>query len=486
MRTSTPVLATVALLVVAAVVEADVVELTTGRSISGTIVSETDEQVVIKTPDGRLTLPRHLVKSITRQSKGETLLALARERAAAGAHEDAERLYLQAAEDPDPVVARRAQEELATYRERRERAKRFTPAPSTPMPLPPETEGEPLEGETLQDDLDRARLALERGQHARARKLLDNLLAGNPDDRNLRYLLGRACELGRVDGPAREAYLKVLGPTFGRDKRETAWLGELARRSVAGEELGPTSPGVGPVWQRVETERFVVYHPFERVEAWFAEEPEAALRDVLEKLDVQERELKLHGRIQVFIYPTADDYLAAENMKLAGGHAQSLRAPDGVLKMIRSYPDRGLYRRTYRHEVAHVVLGSLYQDLPAWANEGAATYTEPLRSRAFLRQHVVGRAANGTLPSLVDFMEGEVPRGDTVEDVRVYYGQAVTLFEALLQLCEDSPRKALQVCRRVGREGPDRGLLTEGLSRTSLQAAFDRVAADRSVPPDER
>lgn len=483
----TPLLAAAAAVVlVAGAARADVVHLTTGRSISGTIVSETDEQVVIRTPDGRLTLPRSLVASITRQSKGETLLALARERAAAGAHEDAERLFEQAADDPDPAVARRAQEELAAYRERRERAKRFTPAPSTPMPLPPEAEGKPLEGETLQDDLDRARLALERGQHARARKLLENLLQGSPGDLGLRYLLGRACELGRVDEPARDAYVRVLGLAgdFRRDARETAWLGELARRSVAGEALSPTSPGVGQAWRRVETERFVVYHTFERVEPWFAEEPEAALRDVLDDLGVQERELKLQGRIQVFIYPTADDYQAAEDMKLAGGHAQSLQAPDGVLKMIRSYPDRGLYRRTYRHEVAHVVLGSLFADLPAWANEGAATFTEPLRSRAFLRQVVVGRATARTLPTLTDFMQGQVPRGATVEDVRAYYGQAVTLFEALLQLCEDSPRKALQVCRRVGKEGPDRGLLTEGLSRTELQAAFDRVAADRSVPPE--
>lgn len=486
MRTRSPLLAAAALLVAAALVQADVVELTTGRSISGTIVSEDDEQVVVKTPDGRLTLPRHLVKKITRQSKGLTLLGLARERAAAGAHEEAERLYQQAAEDPDPEVARRAREELAAYRERRERARRFTSSPSTPMPLPEGTKGEPLEGESLQDDLDRARLALERGQHARARRLLENLLAGNPDDPGLRYLHGRACELGHADGLAREAYLKVLGPAFTRDGRETAWLGELARRRVAGEELGPTSPGVGPAWRRVTTERFVVYHPFERVETWFTSEPEAALRDVLDELAVQERELKLQGRIQVFIYPTADDYRAAEAMELAGGHAQSLPAPDGPLKMIRTYPDRGLYRRTYRHEVAHVVLSSLYPDLPPWAHEGAATYTEPLRSRAFLRQHVVGRAAKGTLPSLVDFMKGAVPRGDTVEDVRAYYGQAVTLFEALLRLCDDSPRKALQVCRRVAREGPERGLLTEGLSRTELQAAFDRVAADRSVPPDER
>lgn len=486
MRTRTIATVAAALLLGAGLARPDVVHLTTGRTISGTVVSETDEHVVVKTPDGRLTLPRALVESITRQSRGETLLALARERAAAGAHEDAERLFEQAAGDADPEVARRAREELELYRARRERARSHTPAPATPMPLPEESAGEPLEGQSLQDDLDRARRALETGEHARARRLLENLLAGNPEDRALRYLLGRACELGRADGPARDAYQRVLGREFVRDTRVTAWLGELARRSLAGEALTPASVGAAPEWRRVATERFVVYHPFERVEPWFAEEPEAALRDVLEQFDLQERDLRLQGRIQVFIYATADDYQRSEDMKLAGGHAQSFRAPDGVLKMIRTYPDKGLYRRTYRHEVAHVVLGDLFPGLPPWASEGAATYSEPLRSRAFLRQVVVGRAAAGTLPTLLDFMRGQVPRGETLEDVRAFYGQAVTLFEALLRECDDNPRKVLAVCRRVAREGPERGLLTEGLTRTALQAAFDRVAADRSVPPEER
>ncbi|MCO5165180.1 MAG: hypothetical protein M9894_02275 [Planctomycetes bacterium] len=486
MRARTLLLATLLALLQGAGARADVVTLTNGRTVSGTIVSEDEQQVVVKTPDGRVTLPRRLIESIARQGKGETLLAMARERANAGAHEDAERLYEQAAADPDPAVARRAREELAAVRARREQARAHTPAPSTPMPLPPEAQGEPLEGQTLQDDLDRARHALEKGDAARARRLLENLVAASPEDAALRYLLGRACELARADGPAREAYQAALGPAFRRDGRPTAWLGELARRSVAGDALTPDSPGVGPAWRRAESPRFAIYHPFDRVEPWFTEEPEAALRDVLERLKVQERELKLSGRIQVVIYGTADDYQRAEHMTLAGGHAQELRAPDGRLKMIRTYPERTLYRRTYRHEVAHVVLADIAPGLPGWANEGAATFTEPLRSRAVLRQAVVGRQRAGQLPELLAFMRGEVPRGATLEDVRAYYGQAAVLFEALVQLCDDSPRKALNACRRIGREGPERGLPSAGLSRTELQQAFDRIAADRSVPPDEQ
>ncbi|MBX3468118.1 MAG: hypothetical protein KF878_14700 [Planctomycetes bacterium] len=475
--------AALGLLLAAGPAGADVVQLTTGRTISGTIVSEDDEQVVIKTPDGRVTLPRRLVKAITRQGRGETLLAMARERATAGAHEEAERLYEQAAADPDPAVARRAREEQAAVRARREQARAHTPAPSTPLPMPDEAQGQPVEGQTLQDDLDRARHALEKGDAARARRLLENLVAASPQSPTLRYLLGRACELSRADGPAREAYQAVLGPDFRRDARPTAWLGELARRAAAGEALTADSPGVGPAWRRAESPRFAIYHPFERVEPWFTEEPEAALRDVLERLKVQERELRLSGRVQVVIYGTADDYQRAEAMTLAGGHAQELAAPDGRLKMIRTYPDRTLYRRTYRHEVAHLVLHDVAPGLPGWASEGAATFTEPLRSRAWLRHAVVGRQQAGQLPDLMTFLRGEVARGGTVEDVRAYYGQAVVTFEALVQLCEDSPRKALTVCRRIGREGPERGLLSAGLSRTELQRAFDRVAADRSAPP---
>jgi hypothetical protein len=483
MRTRSALLLALALLV-AGVAHADVIHLKTGRSISGTIVSETETEVVVKTPDGRMTLRRDMIERITRQSRGETLLALARERAAAGAHDDAERLFLQAAESDDPAVVRRAQAELATFRERRERAKNHRPPPTTPLPLPPETEGEPVEGLTLQDDLDRARRALETGEHARARRLLENLVAGNPNDKALRYLLGRALELGRVPA-AREAYQAALGELFTRDPRPVAWLGELARRSLSGEALDAESAGVGPAWRRVETERFAVYHPFERVETWFAEEPEAALRDVREKLGVQDRDVQLAGRIQIFVYATADDYQARDGMKLAGGHAQQLTAPDGALKLIRAYPDRTLYRRTFRHEVAHVLLFDLHPGLPSWANEGAATYTEPLRSRVLLRQAVVGRKANGQLPDLLTFMRGEVPRGENVEDVRAYYGQASVLFEALVQRCGDSPRKALSACMRIARDGPERGLLMENISRRELEQTFDRIAADRTIPPDE-
>jgi hypothetical protein len=169
-------LASLAVVLLALPARADVVLLTTGRSISGTVVSETKDQVVVKTPDGRVTLPRTLVASITRQGRGETLLAEARERAAAGAFDDAERLFEKATEDPDEAVARRARDELAAFRARREQAKAFTPAPSTPLPLPAGTEGAPLEGETLQDDLDRARRALETGEAARARRLLEHLV----------------------------------------------------------------------------------------------------------------------------------------------------------------------------------------------------------------------------------------------------------------------------------------------------------------------
>jgi hypothetical protein len=217
------------------------------------------------------------------------------------------------------------------------------------------------------------------------------------------------------------------------------------------------------------------------VEPWFAEEPEAALRDVLERLSVQERDLKLTGRIQVFIYTNADEY-QREGMKLAGGHAERRLAPDGYLKVIRAYPDRTFYERTYRHEVAHTVLDDLYRGLPRWADEGAASFTEPLRFRAGLRRAVLGRQAQGTLPDLMTFMKDQVPRGDDVEAVRAYYGEAVVLFEALVTLCDDSPRHALAVCRRVAKEGPERGLVTEGLTRTEVEEAFDRIARDQSAP----
>jgi RNase P/RNase MRP subunit p29 len=468
-----------------AAARADVVHLTNGNTLSGTVVSEDEREVVVKTADGKVVLPRALVKEVVKQSKGETQIAMALERAKAGDDEAAERLFEQAAQDPDPAVAARAKRELAAWRERRDRAKRFVPKPRTPLELPDDAQGQkPAEGNSLQDALDRARRAIEMKDGGRARRVLAPLVEANPKDPKLRFLLGRALELDQDDLGAREAYLKVLGEGLLREARPTAWLGELCRRQLAGEPLDAASPGVEGRWQRVETRRFAVYHRFARVEPWFATEPELAFQEVLDRLGYHEHELHLQGRIQVFIFEDVTAYKANKGLERAGGHAERHLAPDGWLKVIKAYPDRNFYRTTYRHEVAHTVLFDVLPSLPAWAHEGAACACESNRTRGQRRQVYQGRKQKGTLHDTLQFLKDEAPRGETVEDVRTYYAQASVLFDALASLRE-SPRDALAAAMRLQKDGPERGLLMLDITRAQLEAACDRVAADQRIGPED-
>lgn len=468
-----------------AAARADVVHLKNGNTVSGTVVSEDDKEVVVKTADGKVVLPRALVKEVVKQSKGETQLAMAQERAKAGDDEAAERLFEQAAQDPDPALAARAKRELAAWRERRERAKRFVPKPRTPLDLPDDAQGDkPAEGSSLQDALDRARRAIEMKDGGRARRVLAPLVEKNPKDPKLRFLLGRALELDQDDQGARDAYLQVLGEGLLSEARPTAWLGELCRRQLAGEALEPSSPGVDGRWQRVETKRFAIYHRFARVEPWFATEPELAFQAVLEKLGYHEHELHLQGRIQVFIFEDLAAYKANKGLERAGGHAERHLAPDGWLKVIKSYPDANFYRTTYRHEVAHTVLYDVLPNLPKWAHEGAACSCESNRARGVRRQRYQGRKAAGTLHDTLTFLKDDAPRGETTDEVHTYYAQASVVFDALVTLRE-SPRDALAAVMRLKKDGPERGLLMLDITRAQLEAACDHVAADRHIGAED-
>lgn len=48
--------------------QADVVELTNGNEVKGEVVDEAADPVIVKTPDGKLSFPRRMVKKITREA----------------------------------------------------------------------------------------------------------------------------------------------------------------------------------------------------------------------------------------------------------------------------------------------------------------------------------------------------------------------------------------------------------------------------------
>jgi hypothetical protein len=487
------ILLPVCFLALIALAHGDVVHLTTGRAIKGTVISETDEHVVVKTPQGKLTLPRHLVERIERQTKGETQLALARERATQGAFDVAIKLYEQAARDSDPKIARTARRELAALRANRRAEPDVVPAPrAKPKPKPKPGGGPanaddsqlpPLSGgEFARTALARqVVLALRAEDGKQASRLLD---LGQPhfaEDRSYLYLRARADEFGRRESVPVRGYLALIkGKTTATRSTPLGRLRELARRSLAGEPLSPESPGASARgWKRIETRHFALYHAFERVEPWFAQVPEGALDYVLKILQIKSSEVVFSGRIQVFMFVKKGDYEKSSGTKLAGGHAQIRYAPDGYLKTITLYGGRGQALTTYRHEIAHTVLLELYQRMPMWAHEGAAVYTEALFVRGRYRLSFLGCKKEGTLTDLASFLQGGRPRGKDRAEVHAYYTQASVTFEALCAFL-DSPRKTLDLCLRIRAVGAEKALAAVGLTLEELDAACLKMANDRT------
>ena len=143
-----------------------------------------------------------------------------------------------------------------------------------------------------------------------------------------------------------------------------------------------------------------------------------------------------------------------------------------------------MYRNTLRHEVAHAVLYDLYPGLPGWAHEGAASFTETQSSRGRRRGRYAASKREGKLHDTLGFLRGEGAMGDEAESIRAYYAQALLTFEALREL-KDGPREALNLIKRIARDGPARALADAHLEVATLEATADRIAADQSVGGDD-
>lgn len=106
-----------AALLLPAAARADLVHLKNGRQIRGEVVSENGEQVVIKTAEGRVTLPAREVERVERETRARRLLGEAREAARRQDRALARRLYgqsLEAARAADEALtSKQAEEELA-------------------------------------------------------------------------------------------------------------------------------------------------------------------------------------------------------------------------------------------------------------------------------------------------------------------------------------------------------------------------------------
>lgn len=460
------------LLLLAPLAWADVVYLKTGGTISGTVVKESAKEVVVKTPDGKVTLPRHMIKEVVRQTTGQTLLALARERAKAGAYADAERLYLKAAEDPDAEIAAAARRGLRAMKGRIAGTKKHRVTVRNPWPLPEGVSGLPIEGDSLQIQFDRARRAIEAGDGGRALRLLRPLLDSKPDDSVLGFLVGRAHELSGAREEAKAAYLEVTGARSLNAGRPAEWLCEIARRKLSPEPLGSRSPGVGKAWRRIETRHFAVYHTGS-APSWVAADLERALVDCLEVFELEPRRLFFAGRILVFLFDGPSERRERVGRRPMP-HAQQVIAPDGAVQSFSAYAEREFFRREVRHQVAHAVVADVFPDLAPWAAEGAARFAQPLDARRKLREGVAVRRRAGTLAPHADLWGGALARGTGPIEQQAFDGHALAVFESLVGRLRVKP--AFKLCLQLARDG-EGAFERFGLTPEEVAALVDKGIA---------
>lgn len=454
----------------AGIARADLIHLKSGGTISGEVISSGPDKVVVKTPSGKITIPMRMVKKVERQSKERTLLSLARERRKAGAIEAAKRLYRRAAKSKDKKIRKQAEQELRELEGRAKRIERFRKPPRVPWKLPEGITGVvPIDGKNLQEQFDRARAAIDWKDGGRSSLLLKPIFDAKPTDPLLRFLYGRALELSRKPDAARELYLKVLGPRAAYRSRKAVWLGELARRKLAGEKLLNKNPGVGESWSRTEFEAFAIYST-EPVPRWFTDRLHTLFQALLDGLGIRRREVKFSGKALVFLY---DDEAAWAKGGGRDAHAERWAAPDGPITILRTYPDRVVLETSFRHELTHAILTDVFRAMPLWAHEGATLWSEGKEERQ--KQRKLAKRNRARLHPLGPFLKGEVEPGSTGSAQARYFAQASVVFEALVSLRKNSGPKALKFCSILGRKGYDKTLKAFRIKLSDIQAAVDRL-----------
>lgn len=443
----------------------DVVHLTNGRTLSGEVIHADDQEVVIRTPQGKVTLPRRLVSKVERTSADATLLELAKERLAGGARTEAEALLRKAAASSDPAVAAQAKARLAELEAKAESAARRKDEPRTPFPLPGDVSGTPSEGATLQVQLDRARRALDYRDGLRARALLEPLVSQNPAQAQLRYALGRALALSGEAEAARAAYEASLGRAARRlSERPFEWVEDLARRGAAGEELGPNAPGGSARWHRVAGVEVAIYSLHE-LDPRLARRLDALATAARRTFDLRARESDLDGRIQLCL-----GLNRRELKDLGEAPAPRALTIDGVLWRHRLLASE--LSSSAPGILSRAILERAVPGTPGWATAGAAARLGSDEERAAAL--AAARARYGAQPPpLLGFLDGDPGAPEGGEEALAYEGLCALVFDLVVARRDDELRKALNFASKIERlGGAGKALERFRVDAAELEAAY--------------
>jgi hypothetical protein len=314
------------------------------------------------------------------------------------------------------------------------------------------------------------------GKGPKALALIAPVIKANRGDAHDLYLYGRALLEARRETEAVSALLGVIGTAAGvNESTPIDLLIHLARRKVLGYPLGAPISGVGERWKRVERASIVIYHELsEGSEDLFGVFEQSRQRAV-QRLGLPDPFKPGVSRpTLVFLYSSKIHFQEGGGIELSSGHAELDRLEDGLQGgAIATFAQRRL-SGTFDHEFAHIVVDEYMagRPLPAWLNEGAATFAQPARSQTRLR----GEIARSGLKPVGLFLSGNVARGSDVAAVRDYYGQALVTFEALVGRAASASRVLDAASLLFEDKGPEKFVKKLGFSSLAeLDQEFDRV-----------
>jgi tetratricopeptide (TPR) repeat protein len=309
----------------------------------------------------------------------------------------------------------------------------------------------------------------------------------DPASRTLRYYRGLALEARGKRREAAEEYLSLI------ERKRPANLeaavadlrleveSQLTAEGSASPQAPPRAREALPGKAReLRTSHFSIWHRNPEIAREVALVAERAYAHTFSLLRCA---VHLRQPIQIHVYPTREEYLAASGLEAWSGGAHRVARPMGVLSEHRIYTFQdqpGLSTGILPHEIRHALLAHRlnYPDrLPLWANEGFAVLGEARyihdRYRRLLRQE----ARRQTLLPIKEILERDRYPAESVD---LYYAQCFSLTELLIEL------EGLEVFLRFLKQLTDPGTRVESALRAHYSLAGIQALENRWLGSLER
>lgn len=301
---------------------------------------------------------------------------------------------------------------------------------------------------------------LQKGDFGAVERMCVEALEVDPSSEVLRYYHGIALEgKGKAREAAEEYLLVTDGKRPGNLQEAVAELRREAESKLLTREnipptLHPRAREVLPGdFRELKTQHFTIRHKNGEIAREAAVAAEKSYEEIFKALACM---TQIKNSMQIFIYPTKDEYIAASGLQSwsGGGHFIARKMGDLTDHRIYSFQEQPrLTTGVIPHEIAHALLQhrlNYPEKVPLWANEGFAVLREPEYFHRYYRRILSQNLAQKTLLRLKDILfRTEYPR----EGVDLFYAQCFSTVEFLVS--EEGLDTFVNFVKALSRPGAD-------------------------------